>query len=291
MCNSHHRQLSSPAEWKNEQARAYVLSLQVTPESLVCRPCRDDVTRVLANSKYIPRWAKGSCSSARNTHDCCVHNCKGAAFVSTTLGNSDQMKHAFISTGIKCSHEIIPTPTPLCKYHYHVLYTVLNSVQRQCATCGTWLKYTSHRSCPKPEVIQEYLKEHTGFEGQIQDHDQVCLTCYKSHLVILQASKPVSRDSNLSQLVSDYSYKIPSIDQVTNNQDIIKTAMAKTLVLVGKLLLDGQAILLPSIHDHFNGYVREIVAAKGFQEPQGVTSRWILSDLMHIVARCASMGH
>ena len=32
LCNSHHRQLSSPAEWKNEQAHAYVLSLQVTPE-------------------------------------------------------------------------------------------------------------------------------------------------------------------------------------------------------------------------------------------------------------------
>ena len=156
----------------------YVLSLQVTLELLVCQPCRDDVTRVLANSKDTPRWAKGSCSSARHTWLLCTQ-LQGAAFVSTMLGNSDQMKHAFISTGIKCSHEIIPTPTPLCKYHYHILYTVLNSVQRQCATCDTWLKYTSHRSCPKPEVIQEYLKEHTGFEGQIQDHDQVCLTCYK----------------------------------------------------------------------------------------------------------------
>ncbi len=104
LCNRHHHHLSSPAEWRNEQARAYVLSLQVTPESFVCRPCRDDVTRVLTNSKYVPRWAKGSASNA-NTHHCCVCDCKKAAFVSSTLGNSDQMRHAFASTGMECVQE------------------------------------------------------------------------------------------------------------------------------------------------------------------------------------------
>ncbi len=116
----------------------------------------------------------------------------------------------------------------------------------------------------------------------------------KSHMVILQDSKPVSRDSDLSHLLSTYSLEIPSNDQVTNNQDVIKTAMAKKLVTVVKLLVDRQVMLLPSIHDHFTRYVWEIVAAKGFQEPQylkGITSRWILSDLTanlqhHIAYSC-----
>ncbi len=155
-------------------------------------------------------------------------------------------------------------------------------MQRQCASCGTWLKYTSHRPCPKPQVIQEYLKEHTctGFEGQIQDCDRVCLTCYRSHLVCLQDPKPVSRDSDLRLLLSTYSKAIPSIDQVTNRQDVIKTAMAKTLVTVGKLLLDRQAILLPSIHNCFASSARDIIiAAKGLQEPQYLEFIRILSDL------------
>ena len=47
LCQGHHSHMSSPVDWKNEQARTYVLSLKVPSDSLVCRPCRDDVTRVL----------------------------------------------------------------------------------------------------------------------------------------------------------------------------------------------------------------------------------------------------
>ncbi len=293
LCNGQHRQLSSPHEWKSERARAYMQSIQVPRDSLVCRPCRDDVTRVLANSKYVPRWEKGK-SSAGNTGmkcNCCVRNCSDAAFVSTTLASSDQMKDAFDSTSLKCASEVIPIPTPLCKYHYHVIYDVLHSVQRQCATCGTWLKYTSHRTCPKPETVQEYLRQHTGFEGQIRINDQVCLTCYKSHLVILDDCKPVSTDSDLRQLVSSCSNKIPPVDQINNTRDIIKVAMSKTLATVARVLLENKAMLLPSIHDMFTTYVREIVATTGLQEPQAVTSRWILSDLTanlkhHIACSC-----
>jgi hypothetical protein len=36
----------------------YVLSLNLSAESLVCRPCRDDVTRVLSNPSHVPRWRK-----------------------------------------------------------------------------------------------------------------------------------------------------------------------------------------------------------------------------------------
>ncbi len=220
LCQSHHSQLSSPAEWKDEQARAYALSLQVSLESLVCHPCRRDIPR--ANPKHVPRWRKQGISSDKNrdTHECYVADCRERAFVSTTLGNSTQMKNAFNSMGLSCS-EVIPTPTPLCQYHYHLIYDVLKGVQRQCVTCGTWLKFTSHRPCINPDAIQEYLKEHTGFEGQILSHDRVCLTCSKSHLVILQEHNPPSKDSDLRQLLDSYSQQIPSTDQITT-ENVIK---------------------------------------------------------------------
>ena len=66
--------------------------------------------------------------------------------------------------------------------------------------------------------------------------------------------------------------------------------MGKTLEMVGNLLLNRQAILLPCIHDQFTTYIREIVAAKGFHETH-VTSRRILSELTanfqhHIAFSC-----
>ena len=50
-----------------------MLSLNVSTESLVCRPCRDDITRVLANPAYIPRWKKGEVEICNRY--CCVKNC------------------------------------------------------------------------------------------------------------------------------------------------------------------------------------------------------------------------
>ena len=86
LCKGHHRLLSSPAEWRSEDARAYVLALQVSLKTLVCRPCRDDVTRVLANPRHISRWSKSNTPAVRNK--CSALNCKDDAFVSTTLGES-----------------------------------------------------------------------------------------------------------------------------------------------------------------------------------------------------------
>ena len=57
LCNGHH---TAPNQWKDDQARMYVLSLEVvSPGSQICRLCRDDVTKVLSKSTaYTPRWEK-----------------------------------------------------------------------------------------------------------------------------------------------------------------------------------------------------------------------------------------
>jgi len=72
LCQGHHSHLSSPAEWKNEQARTYVLSLDVPSASMVCRPRRHDVTRALANPCYVPRWRKDASKASTKSSDCCV---------------------------------------------------------------------------------------------------------------------------------------------------------------------------------------------------------------------------
>ena len=57
--------------------------MDISADSLVCRPCRHDVTRVLADAAYVPRWQKGSTESA-STY-CCVHNCTKRAFSQASL--------------------------------------------------------------------------------------------------------------------------------------------------------------------------------------------------------------
>ena len=288
LCQCHNSHLSSPASWRNEQARSHVLSLQVPPDSLVCRPCRHDVTRVLANPCYVPRWRKGKTSAKNST--CCILGCSSVTL--SAVGSTSEVHHAFESMGLKCSSEVIPTPTPLCKYHYHLTYNALQP--RECATCGTRLRGNNHRPCPKPDVIQEHLRERTGFEGEIHSQDRVCITCYKSHLVVLKADPQcVSRDNDLKQLVSTYTKQMPAIQRGATSSGVIKAAMARTVVHVGNILLQNQAILLPTIHSVFTSYITDLLKGTdiGIEDIGHISSRWVLSDLTtslqhHITYSC-----
>ena len=107
----------SPAEWKNEQAQTYVLSLNVSSAFLICRPCRHDITRALANPCFIPRWRKDTSKVSSNSSNCCVVDCNNTVFAASGVATSDEVQHAFDNIGLKCYSQAIPTPTPLCKYH------------------------------------------------------------------------------------------------------------------------------------------------------------------------------
>ena len=54
--------------------------------------------------------------------------------------------------------------------------------QTNCASCDVSLKYVDARSCSNPPVIEEHMREKTGFEGHIGDNDEVCMNFYKFHL-------------------------------------------------------------------------------------------------------------
>ena len=159
LCLGHHRQFSTPATWKSKDAQALALSLNLSSDDLVCSACRKDITRVLADNAYTPRWEKAKERSKCNT--CCITQCSQNVFASFSKARSDKLRCAFKTAGLKCTTLEIPTPTPLCKHHYHVVYNLVQPTQMHCVTCGTSLKHSNPKLCPNPEVIKKYLQENT----------------------------------------------------------------------------------------------------------------------------------
>jgi len=54
---------------------------------------------------------------------------------------------------------------------------------------------------------------------------------------------------------------MPTCDTITNLDDVLIAAIIKTTVFVGEELLKNHAILLPSVHDSFTNYAKELLAA------------------------------
>ena len=172
LCSAPHAQLSAPTSWKNAQAQDVAISLHLTLQSPVCRPCRDNIGRLVKNPAVIPRWEKEGRMS-----NCCIPMCTNASFSTSKFATSEQIAHILMC-------EKVPYPAPLCKNHYHLVYDTLQSKQTHCCTCNSSLRNIRKRTCPDPKIIQQYLEQNTGFEGTIPDDGRVCASCYKAQLVI-----------------------------------------------------------------------------------------------------------
>ena len=201
---------------------------------------------------------------------------------------SVEITHALEQAGWTCFGDMAPAPTPLCKQHYHIVYDALQP--RQCVTCGARLRGGNHRSCPQPDIIQKHLSENIGFEGDIQAGDQVCLVCYKSHLVSLRDNIPISTDTDLAELLREQAHSIPT-EVIT--QDVIDVAIKITILSVGNILLEKHAVLLPTIHSIFVGHVTDMSEGGNvnIEGVKSVSSRCILSHLTaslehHITYSC-----
>ena len=162
LCHCYNSQLSSPSAWKDEQARTYVLSLKVPLACGICRPCRDDVTRILANPSHVPRWKKGKSSS--KISNCCVLGCSSVTLSAVSSTFQAELQHAFQRAGLQCSSEVIPTPTPLSKHHYHLVYSALQP--RECATCGVRLRGNNHVHAQNRMLLENTSKRAQGLRGK-----------------------------------------------------------------------------------------------------------------------------
>ena len=192
-----------------------------------------------------------------------------------------QIEAALEAIGLQTLADI-PVPTPLCKQHYHQVYNLLQPTQTNCLNCGMSLRHASPspRPCPNPVMIEKYLQDNTGFEGNVRAQDKVCFPCYKSFLVILLEHKPTSTDDDLQMLISTYSQQIPTTDDITTVNDVLDVAMIKTTVFIGEQLLSNHAILLPTVHDFFMSDIEELRAGRKIEtEVKSISARWILSNL------------
>ena len=121
--------------------------------------------------------------------------------------------------------------------------------RRECATCGIRLKGNNHTVHAQNRMLfKNTSKRAQGLRGGIYT------TCYKSHLLVLKENKPISRDSDLEELISTYTEQIPPTDEVITAHDVIKT-----VVRVGHILHKKQAILLPSVHNIFVSHARDML--------------------------------
>ena len=55
LCKVH---MSHPLAWKNEKAREFISEQRIQQHQKICRPCRDDISRVIANPAFKPRLEK-----------------------------------------------------------------------------------------------------------------------------------------------------------------------------------------------------------------------------------------
>ena len=121
LCREAHRSLTSPSQWVSVEARTYIVAKDIPDNKLVCSACRKDITRVISNSSFVPRWSKAQPQVHRG---CSVKECKNDLFSSFGRAKSEQIETIFSSLGLECSYAHIPEPLPLCQQHYHSFYRV-----------------------------------------------------------------------------------------------------------------------------------------------------------------------
>ena len=186
LCSTPNNQISTPSQWRSEPARTLAATWQVTSDSLVCKPCRDDISKCLANTTHTPRWKVNVDNTSITKCKCIISDCSKDMDHTCRLYSGDELKSLLAKSGLQCLSTNVPIPTPLHKHHYHIIYDAYQPRQTRCVTCDMPLSHTNARPCSQPKLIQKHLTENTDFECTINIEDKVCLTCYKSHIQTLQ---------------------------------------------------------------------------------------------------------
>ena len=261
---------------KVDRVREFMAEKGITGQDMICRPCRQDITRVLSgDSSYRARWEKRAGSAA-----CCVKDYTEQVLSSY---NVTLTKTALDTCGLQFKEEAIPKPIPLCTHHYHTLYKfVTPQPNAHCPTCDAPLRHLKTRFCPQPSVIEAHLRDKTSFDGSISSTDRVCLSCYKYHLSILQEESKLSHDSDLRALLDSVRNRVCSTEVPSTPQQIDNLAMDKTILCVGHELLQHQAVLLPAAHSHFLQFHQQLLLSSCVVHEQCMprTAMWVFSNLV-----------
>ena len=97
---------------------------------------------------------------------------------------------------------------------------------------------------------------------------------------MLQCNSSVSTNSDLEEIIGSLNQTIPKIESTMSMDNVVNCAMIRTMIEVGNILLKGESILLPTVHDIFNQHARCILKTINVEYNASVTSRWLLSQLI-----------
>ena len=83
LCKVHHDHMSHPLAWKNEKAREFISEQRIQQHQKICRPCRDDISRVIANPAF-----KRCCSLTLFHYQCHSHTMVQKYLMSSSISIS-----------------------------------------------------------------------------------------------------------------------------------------------------------------------------------------------------------
>ena len=255
-----------PKSWKDnsllQSLRVYEPSINIQPESCICRPCRNEINNI-SEDGFIPRWRKlmNKCTQTK----CCVPNCTSNVHKVTKLVDKVTVSKFFNAQNENTEPESATDEgAGLCKEHYGAWYRHINPFHTKCKTCDkTITDVSKSRACPEPDLIQKHLQENTDFSGQIRTEDRVCYACYRSHLFIIKhLNRTVhSTDSDLGSLIDRIKQDIPEVSEIQTLDQALTYASTFSAIQVGEALLKQTAVLFPSIYEVFRNKVMEITVA------------------------------
>ena len=124
--------------------------------------------------------------------------------------SQDNIKSA-LSITEDSSLELILCPKHYTEVHKQLMYPP------PCASCGLRPKKGTRfiRYCPDTITINQLLFENTGSSQRLQNTDQICLRCYKSHIAVLKSMGDIMIPNE--QLESDIAKWEHELSQTADN--------------------------------------------------------------------------
>ena len=205
MCYKTKFSYSHPCEWNQIQQNFVTTKCTgITTTSCICKACLLDIKRNLDNPTYHPKREKVKPS-------CKVPGCKSGNVKACEVADTTAVTQL-----LKLKQPESEEAITLCTNHYNVVYRSLPQklplfTHLKCKMCSKSLtKGTDHHHCPGPEKITKYLTQTTGWDTPIAKDDVICITCYKSHVAIIEKEELKSYDSHLITLIGELEQESPS---------------------------------------------------------------------------------
>ena len=104
LCRHHHSHISKVSTWKRTQDKEFLADYGVNEDDFVCRPCRDDVRRLVRSQgpTQIPRWEK-----KKKEVRCCVKGCEEMCFAHYNSKDYSTVQVVFEATNLETKGDTI----------------------------------------------------------------------------------------------------------------------------------------------------------------------------------------